>query len=471
MRCCTFVLTFALFGAPSAWSQFRDNTPSLGTVRPPGLVHILDIETRGSIAFAGGTGGLWIIDIGRSTSPVMLGQFRPGRSSRSRNEGGQIYGLAVSGNLVFCCERTRGLEVVTVANPAAPTLVGQTYRYNGDRSYEHALVNGIYLYLAAHEHGVEVVDIRNPQQLRHVGESKTANAFALALSGAHLYVADGATGLTVVDVSKPASPETITTVGTSGMAIDVVVNGQYAYVAVGSSGMDVFDISNPTQPTFAANYHVDGFTNHLNISDDRAYLANWETIEVVDISTPAQPKLIATQHAFQRAMAIAIKDNTFYVGDWAALRIYDYEDVSAPDINTDPLEMSFGTVSPGDSQELSMQIENLGQEPLSITGLSVSGKGFSVDSAAFTLTPFESREVVVTYQPSGPERVSGFINIRSDDPDERQKIVPLVGGERTIGIGDTPPNFELKDTNGKSHRLQDFIDQKKIVVLALFASW
>ncbi len=472
MRYWLFSCLSIAFATTAAWSQYQDNTPALGSVRPSGLVHILDIEVRGSIAYAGGSGGLWIIDIGRESNPVHLGTFRPGRSFRgSRSGSAQVYGLAVSGNFVFCCERTKGLEVVNVANPASPTSQGQPYRRNGTYAYEHAIANGTHLYLAAHGDGVEIVDISNPQQLQHVGGVKTGNAFALARLGALLFVADGADGLSVVDISQPASPQLIATTKTTGMAIDVVVDEQYAYVAVGSSGMDIFDIRNPTTPTFVANYHVDGFTNHLNVADGRAYLANWETVEVVDISTPAQPKLIATQHAFERAMAIAIRNNTFYVGDWATFRIYDYENTPAPDIHTDPLEISFGTVPVGSRQQLTMQIENLGQEPLSITGISASGAGFSVESAVFTLNPSETRDVGVIYEPAGTGRVSGFINIRSDDPDERQKIVPLVGGDRTIGVGDTPPPFALSDVHGNTYRLQDFIDQKKTVVLALFASW
>ena len=59
----------------------------------------------------------------------------------------------------------------------------------------------------------------------------------------------------------------------------------------------------------------------------------------------------------------------------------------------------------------------------------------------------------------------------SDDPDEPQKIVPVSGGNRIIGVGDVPTDFTLQDTAGVSYRLQDFINQEKIVLLALYASW
>ena len=318
---------------------------------------------------------------------------------------------------------------------------------------------------------MEVVDLSDPRSPVHAGETGSVNAFALAASQNYLFVADGAGGLGVMDLSDPVSPTFLASRPTTGLAVDVAIKGNYAYVAVGSGGMDIFDITNPAAPVFAANYHVDGFTNHLSVDGERAYLANWETVEIVDISEPTEPELVATQHSFERAMAVAVGNGTFYVGDWATFRIYDYLDSPAPDINADPIEISFGTVPVGEAQTLSVFVENLGQLPLTISGLSAVGSGFSVASAAFTLDAFESREIPVTFQPSSTSRVSGFISIRSDDPDEAEKIVPLTGGDRTVGVGDLPPDFTLVDTQGKSYHLQEFIDQGQIIIIAMFASW
>ena len=463
------VILMLLFGTLPTQAQYRDNTPAFGRVRPNGLVHILDIELAGRVAYAGGAGGLWIIDVGDASRPFLMGTYRP-RSGGTRG-GAQIYGLALNGTVVYCCERTGGVEVIDVSFPGSPVPVGQRYRRDKTHAYEHALKVGDTLYLAAHESGVEVCDITTPQVLRHVGETRTTNAFALAQAGSALFVADGAGGLCVLDLSDPVSPREIGRAQTTSLAIDVVLDGDYAYVAVGSRGMDVFDIRNPAEPVFVTNYHVDGFSNHLNLDRDRVYLANWETVEVVDITAPDRPRLVATQHAFERAMGIAVRDGTFYVGDWATFRIYGYEDLEAPDVNVDPLEMHFGTVAVGSSLALTMRVENVGQVPLSVTGLSASGSGFSVVSSAFTLEPFASQDVQVFYQPTSSRRASGFVSIRSDDPDEGEKIVPLVGGDRTIGVGDRPPDFTLQDSQGNRYRLQELIDQDYVVVMALFASW
>jgi len=460
----TFILILCV--TTGARAQYSDNTPAFGTARPS-FAHMLDIVIEGSFAYVVGSGGLWIIDISNDSNPDILSTFQPAGGGR----GGTIYGLAKNGNMIYCCKRTNGVGILDVTNPFSPVSVGQNYLRDSNYSYEQALVIGNYLYLAAHDHGVEVVDISTPQQLQHVIEVQTENAYALAFSGNHLFVADGTAGLTVINISSPTSPQLVKSIKTTALAQDVVIDGTHAYIAVGSSGMDVFDISNPAEPVFAANYYVEGFTNHLNIDNDRAYLANWETVEIVDISNPSHPRLVGTQQAAARAMAIAVKGNKFYVGDWNTFRIYHYENFPVPDINVDPIELSFGSVLVGSSQQLEIRIENFGEEPLIVSSISASGSGFSVQSSSFTLNQFESREVPVLYQPPNSQNHTGIITIQSNDPDEKNKNIPLIGGTHTIGVGDTPPDFTLQDINGKSYHLMDYIIEGTVIVMTFYASW
>jgi hypothetical protein len=445
-------------------AQFSDNTPAYGHVRPSGLVHILDIVLRDNVAFSGGSGGLWLIDIANLNAPVLRGTVDLGGRDK------QVYGIALHGDYLYGFSRTNGVQIYNVANIGAPQNVG-SYRLANTDSYEHGVVVDNFLYIAAHEKGIEVADISSPAAPQHVTTLATGNAFALARSANYLFVANGSAGFAVIDISNRAAPQLVATKPTSALAQDVVIAGNYAYLAVGSAGMDVFDISNPAAPTFLANYHQDGFTNRLEVANNLAYLANWETVEVVDVSTPAAPKLLATQHAVQRAMAIAVRDNNFFVGDWAEFRIFGFTNTTAPDVNADPLELAFGTIAVGSRQELPLTVENLGREPLTVTSVTATGSGFSIASANFTLQPFESRRLIAVYAPTTTDRTSGFISIRSNDPDEAEKIIPVSGGNRTIGVGDVPTDFTLPDIHGASHHLQDYINQGMIIIMAFYASW
>ena len=466
-----FTAIVTLF-AGSVFAQYSDNTPSFGSLTPPNLTHMLDIELSGNLAYVGGTGGLWIIDVSNINSPVLKSNYRPSGSGAG---GGQVYGIGVDGNNLFLCLRSKGLDIMNISNPSSPVRVGSRYQYFGNRSYEHAIIFNDIAYLAVHDYGVEVLDITNPSNPLHITEVLTSNAFTLARKDNYIYVADGTAGLTVLDITDPRSPKNIISVSVSALALDIVVNGNYAYLAAGSSGLYIFDISDPESPVIISNYYKSGFTTHINVSGNFAYLANWDNVDIVDIADPFNPNQAGSQHSFARAMAIAVKDNTFYVGDWRTLRIYQFENQPVPDINTLPLEMNFGTIPVGGLQKQSLRIDNFGKEPLTISSLTVDatsqGKGFTVEQASFTLNTNESRLINVTYEPVNTTKVSGFITILSNDPDESQKIIPILGGVNNVGVGDIPADFNLLDTEGSLHRLGDYIAQQKVIVIALFASW
>ena len=62
------------------------------------------------------------------------------------------------------------------------------------------------------------------------------------------YVADGSSGLRIIDISNPAAPVELGALDTPGFAYDVEVVGPLAYVADGSSGLRMIDVSNPATP-------------------------------------------------------------------------------------------------------------------------------------------------------------------------------------------------------------------------------
>jgi hypothetical protein len=64
----------------------------------------------------------------------------------------------------------------------------------------------------------------------------------------YAYMADGNSGLAVIDISDPTNPGTPVYEDTTGNARDIYISGDYAYVADDTSGLAVIDISDPTNP-------------------------------------------------------------------------------------------------------------------------------------------------------------------------------------------------------------------------------
>ncbi|MEI3650108.1 MAG: DUF4347 domain-containing protein [Dolichospermum lemmermannii FEM_B0920] len=81
----------------------------------------------------------------------------------------------------------------------------------------------------------------------------SGNAWGVQVVGNYAYVADGFSGLQIIDISNPSTPTLKGNYDTSGFAFGVQVVGNYVYVADGSSGLQIIDVSDqaPTNLTLS----------------------------------------------------------------------------------------------------------------------------------------------------------------------------------------------------------------------------
>jgi len=119
-------------------------------------------------------------------------------------------------------------------------------------------------------------------------------ALRVAVSGNHAYVAAGANGLVVVDVTDRSNPQVAATVDTPGTASAVAVSGSHVVVADGSGGLRIFDVTNPAFPSQASVLAVPGSATRVAIQAGRAYVGAGTNLHVVDVTNPAAPALLTS---------------------------------------------------------------------------------------------------------------------------------------------------------------------------------
>ncbi|MBI3976985.1 MAG: hypothetical protein HY331_02255 [Chloroflexi bacterium] len=200
-----------------------------------------------------------------------------------------------------------------------------------------------------------VVDISNPVSPTVVaraaqpilGPFPPANTrpMDIALAGNHAYVADGANGMHIFDVSSPISP---TRIGFYALpsATTVAVTGTYAYVASdsGSSastsvGLHVVDVSSPITPTVVGFYagnedrrigNLVGYSE-LHALDRYVYAINrWQSeFHILDVSRPGRPILVNYEHP---AHSVALAGNRAYRQTGTALEILDVANPVTPSV-------------------------------------------------------------------------------------------------------------------------------------------
>ncbi len=174
-----------------------------------------------------------------------------------------------------------------------------------------------------------------PYEITTVGSLNTSGACrGTFLDGHYLYVADGYSGLQVMDVSDATDPSLVGTVNTPGYAYRVEVSGNYAYVADHSGGMRVIDVTDPTNPAAVGNVATTNDALGLTISGNMVMVAQGEYLQIFDISNPIAPVLLATELDTGAVFRhIKISGNYAYVaGGEVGLVVFDITDPANPSL-------------------------------------------------------------------------------------------------------------------------------------------
>ncbi|HLG18572.1 MAG TPA: hypothetical protein VI895_02005 [Bdellovibrionota bacterium] len=151
--------------------------------------------------------------------------------------------------------------------------------------------------------------------------------------GSTAYVADGLSGLQIVDVTNPSNPVFIGSHDTPGWAYDVFVSGTVAYVADGSSGLQILDVSNSSSPSFLGNYAFNGEALRVFVSGTTAFVVggNLGGLLMVDVSVPTQPALLGTYRPGASQIRTGfLVGTTAYLGNANVLEIVDVSNPANP---------------------------------------------------------------------------------------------------------------------------------------------
>ncbi|MBI4651111.1 S8 family serine peptidase [Candidatus Desantisbacteria bacterium] len=154
--------------------------------------------------------------------------------------------------------------------------------------------------------------------LRKINDLDTPGfTFGVYVSGNYAYVADGISGLQIIDISDPNNLNIVGSVDTPGIADKVCVSGNYAYIADGDSGLQIIDISNPVNPNITGNIDTPGYASGINISGNYAYIADGfgSGLQIIDISNPFNPNIVGSVVTPNNATSVYITGNYAYVAD------------------------------------------------------------------------------------------------------------------------------------------------------------
>ena len=199
-------------------------------------------------------------------------------------------------------QRNQASEVIVLdlANPAQPVdLAVVPFYTEGPRPV--AVVGDVLYVAVSGPEGLEMVNVATPSDPVVIGQVDLpdyASPAQMVVSGNYAYLVDGQ-GLFILDISNPADPSLVGSYTGIGFST-IAVQGSYVFT-IGYNTLYIFDVSNPALPELLGTYEED--LNHqfesgaLAVKGSYAYVAGIELTsgiperfaEVIEISNPAQP--------------------------------------------------------------------------------------------------------------------------------------------------------------------------------------
>ena len=262
-----------------------------GSPSSPTVIGVCDRVTAGEglalsgshAIVAGAAGLLSVISVASPSAPVLVTNVPLAGAARA---------LAVSGGTAYVPLGASGLAVVDVATPAAPAVLA-TPSTAGEAS--GVAVSGTTAFVADGFGGLRVLNVTAPASPALVvvtGDGLRARGSAASTNG-HLYVAAGENGVDIWCVTNPAGAFRAGRFAGAASAVDVAVHGARLYVADGAHGLRVAELSSPTQALLRATWTNASVGALVSVAGDaaRAVVSDGRRIACIDATVPASPAL------------------------------------------------------------------------------------------------------------------------------------------------------------------------------------
>lgn len=456
-----------------------DGLAHRGRAESGSFIEILDLEARGDLVYGcTATQGMMTWDVADDLGELVSARVGPLGVSNRQFPRCQHVALDAEGGRAAITNRGDEVQplpwlyIYDIADREQPVALRG---WTGDASIEGVVWDGDRIFAAAHTAGILVFEDTGGETLAQVGSfaDGDSDAWLPILRDGLLYVAEGATGLRVYDVSGD-DPVLLSTLETGGSSRDLVLEDDALYVAASSSLVRV-DVSDPSAPSIAAQAPVAGTTVAIALgSDGLVYSAEWDEVRAYDPAdlTRIWSEVVPTGDDFSRVLTLAThpEQPRVYAGEWTGMHMFEIQsDATGPEIVAAPTSVQFGRIEAGDTEDRVVVVRNEGDQPLNVYGYASDRDTVTVDDACFTVEPGSAHALEIRFAPDSDDISSGSLLLQTDDPDEPEYEIRFAGNAAGADVGDPMPDFMLQDVDGNTWTRTDL--DGKVVLLAYFATF
>ena len=258
-----------------AWAEVDSSSVALyGAV--PGYIYSVDVDSSRGLLFAGGLGGVAIVDVSDPATPVHLSSI-PFEV---------VLDVSVNGNYLLVSAYEQGLAIVDISDASHPQVLS-TLKLPGQVA-DVACGNGNVVFMASRYAGIFSIDISNPASPSVLDTFPSGVVYEIYVRNDTVFAAGGSYDFFILDASNPSSLSFVSghTSGFFSWATDLRVRGDTVFLADMGEGLRVVDVSNPSNPVDLDSLDTYDYVQYLDIGGNYAYLGTSDdTLFVVDLAT------------------------------------------------------------------------------------------------------------------------------------------------------------------------------------------
>jgi hypothetical protein len=241
-----------------------------------------DVFVQGDYAYvANQRKGLKIIDVADPSIPYEIGEY----DTIGANPITQTSWVRDTLAYVPLFQR---FKILNVSNPSSPQLTGICSTVQGG---EDIFIKDTFAFIIEGRifQPIKINNPAAPESLPRYWLPDVATAWTLFIQDTFAYIADGDSGLRILNISNPATPFEAGYLLTSDAVYGLYVKDSFAYLAALGAGLRIVNVGNPAAPQEIGYYIAPGWTRDVWIVDTIAYVAASGCIEVLNIVNPATP--------------------------------------------------------------------------------------------------------------------------------------------------------------------------------------
>jgi len=235
------------------------------------------------------------------------------------------------GDFLYLARDEGGVQVLNIKNPQQPQLLNE---YLIGRTIVDIHQNGNYLFLCCGRLGVAIMRISQNGLLDHVADIVLGTtARKSQFIDGFLYVAAGSGGLLIYDVRQPEQVELVKVVKPGLFISKMAVSGSYLYLVVAEKLIEIYQLAEPQLPLLVGSLKLSAKLSALATHRQQLYVATKNGVSLYRLASSGQPELLNQWAGFGSARKIFSGLERVYISDsFSGLRIVGPEVEASPDL-------------------------------------------------------------------------------------------------------------------------------------------